>query len=659
MIVQVALPITVEKRFSYSVPDRWQPYALPYSRVIVPFRNRNITGFITGTGKGETGGLKEIHEVYDIVPLLTDSLAGLCEWASLHYVTPLGMVLKYALPSSLNIEKHLVVRGGHNLPAGLEGMSLRKAYDMLGKNTVFNLFRQGSLSLQDTCADRPFQNINSGEGNGQGHVHGGMTHNLFVGNVRDRLAYYMSRISDCLTKGRSVLMLLPDYYVIGDYFFRVFRKEFPEKVLWYGSRIQGKARMETYFSTRSDGGFLIMGNKSCTFLPVADSGLIIVERPEEDHYRNEEGFKFHGATLALRRARIEGIHLIYGTPSPSMEIARCMDEGMINVVSRPSSDIASYFEITLEKSPASYDPLPEDLVDIIREGVAKNERIAIYTPRKDFSSYIQCIECKTLFVCRHCNGILTYHKEKNLLVCGSCGRKEPYEEQCPQCGGCLIRFSRIGAEYLEECLVKLFPGHPVIKITGDTAKKKAARIHALSGKSPWILVGTQTMGSLYDLKVDTLILLGWEELSRISGYRASEKMFHVLHHMLDALSPETIYCFIEQKKRVGIRGFFDINSFQNDELSRRKNADFPPYTRLFLVEVEKRTESSGIKTVDTIREMLKSEGYTGPFTGPLYLKKDRHLWRIVLKGNEESLCSSLLRLYDFPDVRVEADPLYL
>ena len=49
-----------------------------------------------------------------------------------------------------------------------------------------------------------------------------------------------------------------------------------------------KKRAETYFRARAKGGCLILGNKACVFLPVADTGLIIVERPEEDEYRNED-----------------------------------------------------------------------------------------------------------------------------------------------------------------------------------------------------------------------------------------------------------------------------------------------------------------------------------------------------------------------------------
>jgi primosomal protein N' (replication factor Y) len=657
MIIHVALPIPLEKRFSYLVPDKWQPFAKPYSRVIVPFHNRSATGFITGTAGEELKGLKEIHEVVDIFPLLSGSLIKLCEWASPHYVTPLGLVLKYALPSNLHLERYLVISSEPGGASSLDGVPLKKALKSRGKEAIFSLCREGAIGVTDILSGKPFEGFDP--------LHAwspqapGPTNDIFVGPVRDRLAHYTSLITDCLQKGKNTMVLLPDYYLTGDYFYRAFLEEFPGRVLWYGSSLKGKSRMETYFKTRVEGGHLILGNKSCTFLPAADLGLIVVERPEEDHYRNEEGFKFNAALLALKRAELEGIPVVFGTASPSTEMSRYLMEGRFRALRGRSQDTRPHHEVKLEKNMALYDPLPDDLLELIGKSVTNNERIAVFTPRKDYSSYIQCLDCKTLFSCPVCNGIMTYQKEKNSLVCPVCMSEYPYKERCTQCGGSLIRFSRIGAEYLEEHLRSLFPDCPVVKITGETAKKEVARLRKKSENSPLILVGTQTLGSLYGLKTDRLLLVGWEELSRISGYRASEKMFHILHHLLDALDPEEVHFFMERRKRVDPAPFFDVEGFCGSELERREIADFPPYTRLFLVQIEKKMESGGSKTIAKIRNILSEQGYTGPVTGPLYQKRANHQWRIILKGNEESLCRSLLRLYDLPDVRVEADPLYL
>jgi hypothetical protein len=40
-------------------------------------------------------------------------------------------------------------------------------------------------------------------------------------------------------------------------------------------------------------------------------------------------------------------------------------------------------------------------------------------------------------------------------------------------------------------------------------------------------------------------------------------------------------------------------------------------------------------------------------------KKKGYRWRIILKGNEELFYKSLLHIYNIPEVRIEADPLYI
>jgi primosomal protein N' len=71
MIVDVALPIPVAKTFSYTVPDRWEPFANRFLRVKVSFRNRVHTGVITDIREGDNSGLKKYMKLSTFFPLLT------------------------------------------------------------------------------------------------------------------------------------------------------------------------------------------------------------------------------------------------------------------------------------------------------------------------------------------------------------------------------------------------------------------------------------------------------------------------------------------------------------------------------------------------------------------------------------------------------------
>jgi primosomal protein N' len=152
-------------------------------------------------------------------------------------------------------------------------------------------------------------------------------------------------------------------------------------------------------------------------------------------------------------------------------------------------------------------------------------------------------------------------------------------------------------------------------------------------------------------------MIEWEELMRIGGYRAGEKMFHVLSSLMDALEPEELYALMARKKRVDLKGFFDVKAFCDAELEKRKNAQFPPYVRIFLLEIEKADEIAGRRLVAKIMSTADKYGVAKHITGPLMQKRRKYRWRMILKGNEDQLYEFLSAMGDFPGVRVEADPV--
>jgi primosomal protein N' (replication factor Y) len=289
--------------------------------------------------------------------------------------------------------------------------------------------------------------------------------------------------------------------------------------------------------------------------------------------------------------------------------------------------------------------------------IENRETIAIYTPRKDYSSHITCLDCKSLFRCPVCGGGLSYQKHKDLLACTGCGRTFSYEDRCRQCGSKLIQFSNVGVEYLERKLLDAFPGVPVISVTGETLHENRDALKGLNTGDPAIIIGTQVLSKPHELKVHKLIMIEWEELMRIGGYRAGEKMFHVLSNLMDALEPEELYAVMARKKRVDLKEFFDVKAFFVAELERRKSAQFPPFVRIFLLEVEREDENSGMRLVAKIKLTADKYRVSQHITGPLMQKRRKYRWRMILRSNEDQLYDFLSAMTDLSGVRLEADPV--
>ena len=186
------------------------------------------------------------------------------------------------------------------------------------------------------------------------------------------------------------------------------------------------------------------------------------------------------------------------------------------------------------------------------------------------------------------------------------------------------------------------------------------RLKKVPTKSPLVFVGTQSLSKLYDLHVQKLILLGWEELRKMGGYRSDEKMLQVLINLIDALTPESVVFFMERKNKINIDNYLERSSFYRNELGKRKDADFPPYRRVFSVEVEKKSKDAADKTIKKIKDILQEDGIGNcASSGALLEKKTQYRWRLILRGDEELLRKALFRIYDLPEVQIEADPLYI
>jgi len=654
MIVDVALPIPVAKTFSYTVPDRWEPFANRFLRVKVSFRNRVHTGVITDIREGDNSGLKEIHEIIDFFPIADTALIELCTWGSNHYITPIGAVLKYLLPPKLNIEPYVIIQSRTEETSSMNGISLKKAVHMFGRPSVFRYLENNQIALCDIFTENAFLPLPQNEKTKE------IPENiLFIGDVQNRLDYYTEIIASTLQRGHNVLMLLPDHYAAGNYFKKIFSEKFGENVLWYGSEISARSRMETFFTMRNRRGVLVLGNKSCVFLPMCRQALVIVERQEEDEYRNEEGFKFNAVTLAIKRASLANIPVVLGSTCPSMEMYHYAENNNFKLVEkRWILDKSSQERITTPDIRSSAGFL-EELIPLIREGVQAGEKIAVFTPRKDYGSYLVCHSCKKPFLCPHCEGVLDYEKETQLLVCSICGKNFPYKEQCVWCGSNIIRFSRTGVEYVEEKLKDIFPDICIIKITGDSLKRQLKTIKSIPVDLPVILIGTQALSKLYGFHVQKLVLLGWEELRKIGGYRSDEKMVQILMNLIDALTPETVALLMERRNKINIENYLQSDLYFQEELQRRKNADFPPFQRVFLVEVVNRNKDRGEKTIADIKTILQQEGFETAVSGILLEKKTPYRWKIILRGSEGLLNFALSRIYNLPEVHIEPDPLYL
>ena len=102
--LKIALAIPVKETFSYAVPRDLVHQADVGCRVLVPFQNRKVTGYIIEKGPdNKEKDLKEILEVLDPEPLFHRNLVPFFKWMADYYLYPIGRLIQSALPGGLNV----------------------------------------------------------------------------------------------------------------------------------------------------------------------------------------------------------------------------------------------------------------------------------------------------------------------------------------------------------------------------------------------------------------------------------------------------------------------------------------------------------------------------------------------------------------------------
>ncbi len=126
--MSVAVPVAVDRGFSYLVPDEWASIPEAGSRVLVGFGRRVLVGIVRNVdldknpggpavGIGDSPKAIEIRPLLECLdkklgrgPALSPDLVSLCEWIQDYYVAPVGEVYRLALPGLMTNADARVVK---------------------------------------------------------------------------------------------------------------------------------------------------------------------------------------------------------------------------------------------------------------------------------------------------------------------------------------------------------------------------------------------------------------------------------------------------------------------------------------------------------------------------------------------------------------------
>src|SRR5262245_61948510 len=154
MFAEVAVPVYVRQTFTYRLPGDMASRAQPGCRVLVPLAKKFLTAFIVDLQESlqsdvDEADIKDVEELLDESPLITQEILELTRWVSDYYFAPWGECLRAALPAgATSISERVLTLTSAGRAALVEGglaPSKRQALELLsGKRelTAAQLERQ-------------------------------------------------------------------------------------------------------------------------------------------------------------------------------------------------------------------------------------------------------------------------------------------------------------------------------------------------------------------------------------------------------------------------------------------------------------------------------------------------------------------------------------
>ena len=486
-----------------------------------------------------------------------------------------------------------------------------------------------------------------------------------TGSGKTRLYLELAKLT--LEAGKQVLLLAPEV-ALAARLQQAAAKAFPDRTVLLSHGYQPPAVRETAFCrmARPDAPSIVAGTRSALFLPLRDLGLIILDEEHDGAFKQEDRLPYQAKEVAFFRARQAGALLLLGSATPDVKTFQAARLGQVPMVSLPRRigggglpeielvDLRGTAKVTAvagqRETGDRVGILTERASQALIETVSAGDQAMILLNRRGYAPLLFCLDCENPVRCPRCELSLTYHKDRERLICHYCGYSRPHPSPCPICGGTTFLPMGVGAELLEEQLAGILPdGTTVLRLDRDVARRperaEAVLADFAAGRGQ-VLVGTQMLSKGHHFPDVTLVVVADADLGRnLPDYRATERTFQLLTQVAGRAGRGERPGRVLIQTRTPQDPFFqyvitnDFEGFFELELSRRRRLSYPPFTHLGLARFSfPRDEGAGPGLVEAAGEAMRLAAaplgvrVLGPAPAPLSLLAGRRRLHCLMKS---------------------------
>jgi primosomal protein N' (replication factor Y) (superfamily II helicase) len=590
--VQVVVPTpahsTVAGALTYSSE---QPLA-PGTLVRVPLGRREVCGVVWDALDGAPASAASLKPVSTPLPGLPPLAAGwrqLVAFAAGYYQRSLGEVALAALPPQLR-----------ELDPTQLARRLQRAKAILDPE-------QGSTPPPVTAEQaQVLEAIAAGAG----------PFLLFGATGSGKTEVYLRAVQALLASDAEAqaLVLVPEINLTPQLQARFEARFGTQAVVALHSGMTNPQRLRSWIAAHLGHARIVLGTRMAIFASLPKLGVIVVDEEHDPSYKQQEGARYSARDLAVYRGRLEGVKVVLGSATPSLESWQACERGRYRCLEMPTrvgaGELPRVRLVDMNRQPRGTLFSPP-LLAALGERIARGEQSLVFLNRRGYAPVLACNACDWKSECSHCSAYRVFHKIDRTLRCHHCGFTERVPRTCPHCGNVDIAPLGRGTERLEEQLGELLAdvrrpdGAPprIVRMDADSTRLKGAleqqlaQVHA--GEVD-VLVGTQMVTKGHDFRRITLVAaVNPDSALYSSDFRAPERLFSLLMQAAGrggrdaahaAASEMWVQTFSPQHPLFAALKKHDYPAFAAQQLAERKQAAMPPFAYQALLRAEARTQ---------------------------------------------------------------------
>ena len=662
------LRVAVGPRFAAPLLDYLGPESGPVPpagvRVSVPLGAGRRTGIVLGwLAKSDmpSDRLRRVLAVLDADPLWDPVTHELLLWAADYYCHLLGQVLAYAIPQQLRrggslpeaprrwraaveevgaalatlkrapkqqeLLKQLLAAGDEGLAEAAFASSShgwRKILAALREKGLAETFEPPAPEPSEALREEPLS-LSAEQAvavEAMRKSRGFACHLLDGVTASGKTEVYLHLVEEVLASGKQCLLLAPEIGLTPQLAGRLTaRFSAPSAVLHSG--LNESERLRAWADARSGRARLVVGTRSAVFTPCSELGLIVVDEEHDPSYKQQDGFRYQARDLAVMRASKEGIPVVLGSATPSLESLLNVQKGryfrhrLAKKVTGARPPLARL--VDLNRHPPE-NGLSKPLIRAMSEQLDSGAQVLLYLNRRGFAPVLMCPDCRKAQECGHCDARMVFYRKRDWLLCHHCGAGRRPPLRCEECGSGLNAIGR-GTERLEEELAVRFPGVPLARMDRDNVRGRRRLEDILGGireRHYRILLGTQMLTKGHDFP--SLGLVGVIDADQglfAQEFRGPERMAQTLVQVagragrrekpgllvLQTRLPD--HPLLRQLLKEGYAGFAAT------ALEIRRASGWPPFAHLAVLRANAPQAASVSEFLDRARACVPAPGKSG------------------------------------------------